>query len=407
MVTQGPLHVLIAGGGLSGLCLAQGLLKDGHTCTVFERDADLSRKRGYYLHMNGDGGEALRRCLPDDLFELYAETSRITPDRRESIVLDDQLAVLSSQPHLGPPNEGPRPHTGVHRRTLRQILLARLGDSFQPGKAAVSYEERPGGVVLRLDDGSTAEGDVLVGADGIRSAVRGQRLPDVRVIDAGVRGLGVYGRSPLTPEVRDSLPALLLQGVIIAADRRGSRMLLAAFQPRRPASRAAAELDPDVTLAPVGDYLMVSCSVAPGTVIPPAGEWAGGTPAMLRDSMLQAIGGWHPALRGIVERVDLDSIFVIPFGYLDPAPAWTPSRVTLIGDAAHAMLPTLGMGANLALRDARRLLEQLTSASPGETGLVDRIGTFEQDMRDYVYPFMRMTMDHDRNFGGGALERIR
>ncbi len=145
MVTQGPLHVLIAGGGLSGLCLAQGLLKDGHTGTVFERDADLSRKRGYYLHMNGYGGEALRRCLPDDLFELYAETSRITPDRRESIVLDDQLAVLSSQPHLGPPNEGPRPHTGVHRRTLRQILLARLGDSFQPGKAASPPRSAPAG----------------------------------------------------------------------------------------------------------------------------------------------------------------------------------------------------------------------------------------------------------------------
>ncbi|HEY8042641.1 MAG TPA: NAD(P)/FAD-dependent oxidoreductase [Streptosporangiaceae bacterium] len=406
MMTRGPLHVLIAGGGLSGLALAQGLIKDGHTCEVFERDADLSRKRGYYLHMNGDGGEALRRCLPADLFELYAETSRQTPDRRESIVLDDQLAVLSSQPHLGPPNEGPRPHTGVHRRTLRQILLARLGDSFRPGRAAVSYQEQGDGVRLRLDDGSTAEGDVLVGADGIRSAVRGQRLPGVRVIDAGVRGLGVYGRSPLTPEVRDSLPPLLLQGVIIAADRHGSRMLLAAFQPRRPAVQAAAELAPDVTLEPVGDYLMVSCSVAPGTVIPPAGEWAAGTPAMLRDAMLQATGGWHPALRGILGRVELDSIFVIPFGYLDPAPAWTPSRVTLIGDAAHAMLPTLGLGANLALRDARLLLEQLTAASRGKTALVAGIGVFEQEMRDYVYPFMRMTMDHDRNFGGGALEKM-
>ena len=183
-------------------------------------------------------------------------------------------------------------------------------------------------------------------------------------------------------------------------------MLLGAFQPRRPAARAAAELAPDVQLEPVGDYLMVSCSVAPGTMIPPAGEWAGETPAMLRDAMLRAIDGWHPALRGIVGRVELDSIFVIPFGFLDPAPLWAPSRVTLIGDAAHAMLPTLGMGANLALRDARQLLEQLTGASRGETGLVAGIGAFEQDMRDYVYPFMRMTMDHDRNFGGGALERM-
>ena len=82
VTTTEPLHVLIAGGGLSGLALAQGLIKDGHTCELFERDADDSRKIGYYLHMNADGGEALRRCLPADLFELYAETSRRTYDRR-------------------------------------------------------------------------------------------------------------------------------------------------------------------------------------------------------------------------------------------------------------------------------------------------------------------------------------
>jgi 2-polyprenyl-6-methoxyphenol hydroxylase-like FAD-dependent oxidoreductase len=86
-----PLHVLIAGGGLSGLAVAQGLVKHGHTVEVFERDADLNRKQGYYLHMNAFGGEALRAVLPDDLFALYQATSRTTYRRKESIVLDDQF----------------------------------------------------------------------------------------------------------------------------------------------------------------------------------------------------------------------------------------------------------------------------------------------------------------------------
>ena len=175
---------------------------------------------------------------------------------------------------------------------------------------------------------------------------------------------------------------------------------------RHPAAcgEAAAELAPDVTLEPVGDYLMVSCSVAPGTVIPPAGEWTGETPAMLRDSMLGAIDGWHPALRGIVERTELDSIFVIPFGYLDPAPAWTPSRVTLIGDAAHAMLPTLGMGANLALRDVSRC--SAATRPPRR----DRAGGRDRRLRAgharLRLPVHADAMDHDRKFGGGALERM-
>src|SRR6266568_3210960 len=345
----GPLHVLIAGGGLSGLALAQGLIKDGHTCEVFERDADDSRKIGYYLHMNADGGEALRR-------------------------------------------------------TLRAILRARLGDSFHPSRAVTGYSETPGKVSVKLADGTTAEGDVLVGADGIRSAVRGQRLPGTTVIDTGVRGLGVFGRTPLTAELAGQLPPHLFEGVIIAADRAGSRLLISVYRPRQRPEEAAAAIAPDVTLEPVGDYVMISCSVAPGTVIPPAAQWTPGTPAMLRQAMLDAIEGWHPAARALVAGVDLSSVFVIPFGFLEPAPPWEPSRVTLVGDAAHAMLPTLGLGANLALRDAASLLGRFSAAGRGEVGLVPAIGIYEQQMRDYVYPFMRMTMDHDRQFGGGALE---
>ena len=71
-----PLHVLIAGAGLSGLALAQGLRKEGHTVEVFERDADLNRKQGYYLHLNPFGGEALRRSSPKTCSSCTSRTSR-------------------------------------------------------------------------------------------------------------------------------------------------------------------------------------------------------------------------------------------------------------------------------------------------------------------------------------------
>jgi 2-polyprenyl-6-methoxyphenol hydroxylase-like FAD-dependent oxidoreductase len=385
------LHALIAGGGLSGLCLAQGLRKAGHSVAVYERDADLDRKVGYRLHMNADGGEALRRCLPADLYELYLETSRRTPPRQLAVVIDDQLNELSSMPHLGPPNEGERPHTAVHRKVLRQILLARLGDAVHLGTAAVGYEERPDGVMLHLADGSSVRGDVLVAADGIRSPIRRRRLPEVEVIEAGVEGLGVYARSALPPDVLAELPSALLDGFVIATNKRGGMLALGAFVPRRPIPEAVAAIAPDVRVDPVEDYMMVSGSLAPGT--PPDAP-----PAELKASMLAAVDGWHPALRGVVERIVLDTMFTISFGRLDPTPAWEPSRVTLMGDAIHAMLPTLGQGANMALRDAATLAGKLADA----TDVVAAIGAYEAEMRDYVYPIMEMAADHS-NYGGGGL----
>lgn len=399
-----PLHVLIAGGGLSGLCLAQGLAGAGVSCAVYERDTDLRRRTGYRITINGDGGNALERCLAPDLYELYLQCSRNTPRRKVSVVITDQCEEISTAPHLGPPNDGPRPHTAIDRLTLRQILSARLDGVIHTSSAATGWECDGDRVRLHLADGSIAEGDVLVGADGVNSAVRSRLMPEVEVIDTGVRGLGIFMRSPLTPEIHAALPPILLDGFVIAADRRGATLVIGPMDSRRPAEQAAADVAPDVTLDPVAPYMMLSGALVPGTPIPPPGEWTDDTARAMHEQMIATVADWHPALRGLVERIDRDTMFATHFKRLDPTPAWTPSNVTLTGDAIHAMLPTFGMGGNTSLRDAAILSANLAQVNRGERDLLDAIGAYEAAMREYVYPIMEMSADHDR-FGGGGLRR--
>jgi salicylate hydroxylase len=398
------MHVVIAGAGLSGLCLAQGLTATGISCAVYERDPDLSRRGGYRITMNGDGGDALQRCLPADLYELYLQCSRVTPPRRMSVVIDEQCVERTTAPHLGPPNDGERPHTAIDRRTLRQILAARLTDRIHPGAAVVGYERRGESIVVELSDGTQAEGDVLVGADGVASAVRAQLLPEVEIIDTGVRGLGVFARTPLTPEIHDALPPILLDGFVIASDSDGVTLALGAMDPREPPERAAKRLTTDLTLDPVEPYMMLSGGVRPGTVIPAPGEWGPGTPDEVHAQMCDAVADWHPALRGLVARIDHATLFSAHFKRLDPTPAWESSNVTVIGDAIHAMLPTFGMGGNTSLRDAALLTAGLERAATGAVSVSDAVAGYEEAMREYVYPIMEMSADHDR-FGGGGLRR--
>ena len=104
MTTSRPLHVLIAGGGLAGLATAQGLLKSGHTVEVFERDADLNRKQGYYLHINALGGEALRRVPAARTSSSSTSTPRASPTTASSRSCSTQPARRAqlSRRSMGP-----------------------------------------------------------------------------------------------------------------------------------------------------------------------------------------------------------------------------------------------------------------------------------------------------------------
>jgi salicylate hydroxylase len=398
------MHVLIAGGGLGGLALAQGLVKDGHTVEVFERDTGVGKRQGYYLTMNGDGGESLRRVLPEDLYGLYLATSRQPFPTQASIVRNPQLEFLGSQPSLGRRNLGPRRHTGVDRRTLRSILGARIGEAIRWGVRAESYSEDADGVELYLSDGSTARGDVLVIANGIKSALRDQRLPETQVVSTEIRGIDLYARAPLTEELLAQIPDELHDNIVMIVDGRGNRCLMGSFRPRHPIAEAGAEVA-GVDLDPVGGYMMVSASVPDGTPIPHYSEWTGQTGADIKAAMAVTVADWHPAVRATVDGIDPDSVFPISFSYLHPQPDWEPSRVTVLGDAAHGMLPTKGMGANATFYDAAFLCDRLADAAAGRKDVPEAIGEYEAEMRSFAYPIIAMAADHDNQFGGGAIVR--
>src|SRR2546426_2764380 len=205
---QSSLRVLVIGGGLGGLCLAQGLCKAGVDVAVYERDAGLAvRTQGHRVHIDSRGEQALHECLPSSLYELFLATGG-QPSKGVTMfsVVDGQMKEGATRPFPeGGSDEFITVGSAVDRLTLRQILLAGLDDSVHFNKAFARYEQQEDGRVWsHFTDGTRASGDVLVAADGVGSRIREQFLPHAEVIDTGMRWLG--GKTLLTDEIIRLLP---------------------------------------------------------------------------------------------------------------------------------------------------------------------------------------------------------
>jgi 2-polyprenyl-6-methoxyphenol hydroxylase-like FAD-dependent oxidoreductase len=186
------LHVLVVGAGLGGLALAQGLQRAGIAVTVVERDSSLTaRRQGYRLHIDAEGRDALVRVLPPASAALFFATAGVPSPR--FTVLDHRLGHVTTQ-EAGPAGVLPD-NLAVDRLVLRRILLSGVEDRVVFGKELQHFVEDDGGVTAFFTDGSPARRDVLVGADGVGSAVRRQHLPHARIVDTGV--WQIYGSVPL------------------------------------------------------------------------------------------------------------------------------------------------------------------------------------------------------------------
>jgi 2-polyprenyl-6-methoxyphenol hydroxylase-like FAD-dependent oxidoreductase len=286
--------------------------------------------------------------------------------------------------------------TSVNRQTLREVLAAGLGQQICFGREASRYEAGGDGVRLHFADGGHADADVLVGADGVNSAIRRQRLPHAEIVDTGSRC--IYGKTPLNDSVLNLVPPVLLEGfTAIVGGKVGMATGLVQFR-QRP-EQAAAAIAPGVRLSPAGDYLMWAVSANHDHLPVPDTRLSELDPAGLHDIAATMIRSWHPDLRALVKLADIGETFLVRIRTSVPVPAWQPSRVTLLGDAIHAMSPARGSGANTALQDAGLLCRTLTEAAPGGAALVAAIGEYEKQLREYGYAAVQASRDAEADIG--------
>jgi 2-polyprenyl-6-methoxyphenol hydroxylase-like FAD-dependent oxidoreductase len=391
------LHVLVVGGGFGGLCLAQGLKRAGVSVGVYERDrgAD-ARLQGYRLNIEPVGAAALRECLPGELWDVLVASSG-DPGPGMGVYDERLREFMTERSNTGERAAEERTHA-VSRVTLRGVMLAGLEDVVEFGKEFTGYERMGDGKVRALfADGSSAVGDVLVGADGARSRVRRQLLPQARTIDTP--GFGVGGKLALTDQTEGWLPAPILTNKNMFLPKKDF-LFTSVFRRRessaeveRKASdrRRMAGVDSELVLREAKDYDYVMWAfVAHRRAYPKDLGQARGK--ALRDYVEQRMSGWHPDLRRMVRETDPDTVELFDFTAAKRMKPWQTGNVTLLGDAVHNMPPVGGLGGNAALYDASRLCRALTAVDRGERELEPALREYEADMIENGFSSVRESL---------------
>ncbi|GAA2307949.1 FAD-dependent monooxygenase [Nonomuraea roseoviolacea subsp. roseoviolacea] len=406
-------HVLIIGAGTGGLCLAQGLKRAGISVAVYERD--LNRRdglQGYRVGIDADGKRALKANLAPELYDTFIATCARRPVYGNQLTHELKF-LFSAGPEVAAAKEEDEQDESVSRMTLRQVLLTGVEDVVHFDKEFVRYERRSDGKVTAFfRDGSTATGDLLVGAEGARSEVRAQYLPHARLVETGL--IGITGKTPLTPETAALLPRRMIEGVSMVHGPKGFMCVFHVMRFKwdadgRPKSGIGATDAQAIANWPgmlydnSRDYIMWGFAAAERWLPKDVSRMRG---AQIQRLVLDLTSDWHPSLRRIFELGDPGSSFPLMIRTSEPIDPWPTTNVTLIGDAIHTMTPGRGVGANTALRDARLLTRNLVRAHGGEWTLLEAVHDYETKMARYAWDAViksRAQMDGRSVLHGGGL----
>ena len=392
MTTLNRLDVMIIGGGIGGLCLAQGLHRAGIPVTVFERtEARTDWLQGYRIHINPHGSRALHDCLPQAAWQRFLDTVSVN---------DGGFGFTTEQLHdllrfAGPeilPDAGPADaHYGASRISLREVLLSGLDGVVRLSKNFERYEITPDGrVIARFADGTSATADVLIGADGANSRVRQQLLPNAERIDTGI--LAIAGKHRLDGA---KLPRVLREDANIVIPSGRGFLFTARWQPDRNAI-VSESVPHDFLLDNTTAYNFWAYADAASQF--PADTATLGDTQLLR-IVLDRIAGWAPGLRELIGGSDPQTVNAVRVRSATPVGPWPTGRVTLLGDAIHNLTPMAGIGANTALRDADLLRRRLTAADAGERALLPALHEYEDQMRKYGFAAVKQSLRNARQAG--------
>jgi salicylate hydroxylase len=333
------LRAVVVGGGIGGVAAAVALALAGSDVQVHEQAQQLAEVgAGVSLAPNGlrmldrlGVGEPVRQ-----VGVRYAASELRLPDGRAVQHEPYQFAMAGQ-------------NVGIHRADLLALLAGQLPPgTVRTGHRCTSFSQDEASATVGFADGSTATADVVIGADGIHSVLQGFVVAPAKPVYSGV--VAYRGLVPRLAEY----PA----GTIRMWMGEGRHFLV--FPVR------------------AGQLLNYVGFVSSDTAV--RESWsAPGDPAALAAHF----AGWDPLIGQVITAISGPGGSGFQWGMYDrvPLPRWSSGRLTLLGDAAHPMLPHLGQGVNQALEDAVALAT-LLEASPSPAGVPRALAAYESLRRD-------------------------
>jgi len=331
IVAHNKNKILIAGGGIGGITALLALRQRGIDAELFEQAAAFGQV-GAGLQVSGNATKILRAL---GLGEALARVAYY-PQGRDYRAWDSGDRLYYTPLGERAETRFGAPYYTAHRADLLDVLLGGLGtQGFRLGCRIERFEQDDNSVTLHLADGSTATGDVLIGADGIHSTVRGQmfgtELP---------RYTGNVAWRGLVPAER--VAHLDVAGVWMGPNRSIVQYYIAAGK--------------------TFNWIGISRSEQPARE-----SWL--AEGRIEDALAE-YAGWNDTIRSIIAatpRVLRQALYD-----REPLPDWRIGRVVLLGDAAHPMMPFYAQGAAQSIEDAYVLAGCLAASMDQPVAALER-----------------------------------